>query len=248
MQVIEFENFTYLYKQKKNKKDKLQSEYVTAIDNISFSVESGEFVVLVGASGCGKTTLLKSCLGLPGFFKGSLKIEGKSIEDFDLKNGSYAFVRQEIALYPNLTIYENIAFPLRVIHTPVSQIDERVKEMAKLVDMEIFLSRKPHQLSGGQQQRVAIARALIKNPRIIYFDEPFSSVDPQLRVALRQLVKKLHQQMNLTILFATHDLSEAFMLADKIIVMDKGKIIEMGTPTELRENGQSELIKGFFKK
>ncbi len=240
MKIIEFKNFSCYYKQKK--------EYIKAIDEISFSIDSGEFVVVIGESGSGKTTLLKACLGLANYFEGDLIINGLSVENLDLKSGNYAYVRQEIGLYPNLTVYENIAFPLRVIKTAQAEVDERVKKIAKRVGVEMLLTRKPRQLSGGQHQRIAIARALVKNPRIIYFDEPFSNVDPTLRSDLRLMVKQIHKVYKPTILFVTHDLGEAFTLADRIIVLENGKVVEEGTPEYLEKNGQSELIKEFFKR
>lgn len=240
MQVIEFADFSCFYKNKK--------EYITALDKISFSVEAGELLVIVGQSGCGKTTLLKACLGLAEYYEGRLTVDGMQVEDLELKSGRYAYVSQQIGLYPNKTVYENIAFPLRVIHTPQEQVDQRVKKIAGELGIGLLLTRKPKQLSLGQQQRVAIARTLVKNPSIIYMDEPFSNLDPKLRSELRLLVKQIHGQFSPTVVFVTHDLDEAFSLADRIVVLEGGRVLEIGTPAQLRENGKSDLIRGYLEK
>ena len=240
MSAIVFEEFNCFYKSR--------GKYTKILSNINLSVEEGEFVVIVGESGCGKTTLLKACLGLADGYEGRLTIGGDSIDDIDFSGGRFAFIRQEIALYPSMTIYENIAFPLRAMNTPQSEVDRRVKEVAELIGMRNFLTRKPKQLSGGQQQRVAIGRALVKNPSYIYFDEPFSNVDVNLRAELKMLVKQIQEQMRPTILFVTHDLPEAFALADRIVVLEAGEIVEIGTPDELRAHGKSDLIRAFLDK
>ncbi len=239
MKAIEFRDFSCYYKNK--------NQYITALSELNLSVEEGEFLVVVGDSGSGKSTLLKACLGLAEFFDGDLLLDGKSVENISLKDGEFAFVRQEIVLYPNLTVYENIAFPLRMMKTPYGEVDRRVREMAELIGMEKLLTRKPRQLSGGQQQRVAIGRALIKNPIYLFFDEPFSNVDSQLRAELRQLVKTIHQKFKPTVIFVTHDLPEAFALADRLVVLEKGQIVEAGTPAQLYADPQSDLLRTFAK-
>ncbi len=238
MSAIFFKNFKCFYKSKKN--------LITALSDINLEVDQGEFLVVVGESGSGKSTMLKACLGLAELYDGDIFIDGEPIENINLKSGRFAFIRQEISLYPNLTVFENIAFPLRTMRTPQAEVDKRVREVAGLIGMEMFLNRKPKQLSGGQQQRVAIARALIKNPAFVFFDEPFSNVDVSLRSDLKKLVKKIHQQIRPTIIFVTHDLPEAFSLADRIVVLENGEIVEIGTPDELRENGKSGLIRAFL--
>lgn len=240
MEIIRLNNFSCFYRNKK--------EYVTALDNISFSIERGEFFVIIGESGCGKTTLLRSCLGLAPYYEGDIFVDGVSVDEMDLKRGRYAYVSQEIGLYPNLTVYKNIAFPLSVTHTLPQEIDKRVKKIATELGIDFLLSRKPSQLSIGQQQRVAIARALIKDPTIMYFDEPFSNLDPALRLELRSVVQKLHEAYGTTVVFVTHDISEALAIADRIAVLENGKLIEIGTPEYLVQNGKSELIKGFLNK
>ena len=240
MEIIRLNNFSCFYQNKK--------EYVTALDNVSFSIERGEFFVIIGESGCGKTTLLRSCLGLAPYYEGDIFVDGVSVDEMDLKRGRYAYVSQEIGLYPNLTVYKNIAFPLSVTHTLPQEIDKRVKKIAAELGIDFLLSRKPSQLSIGQQQRVAIARALIKDPTIMYFDEPFSNLDPVLRLELRSVVQKLHEAYGTTVVFVTHDISEALSIADRIAVLEKGKLLEIGTPEYLVQNGKSELIKGFLNK
>ncbi|MBO5049241.1 MAG: ABC transporter ATP-binding protein [Oscillospiraceae bacterium] len=229
MSTIEFQDFSCFYKYKK--------EYITALDHINLSVESGELLVILGQSGSGKTTLLKCILGLCDYISGQLYIDGTSIDDFRLQNSNIGYIRQELNLYPHLTIYENIAFPLRMIHTPQAEVDRRVKELAALLEIDWLLTRKPKQLSGGQLQRVAIARALIKNPVTVLFDEPFSAIDPTLRTELRQLVKKIHQTFGCTILFVTHDLTDALNLAQRVVILEEGKIEAVGTPRELMQKG-----------
>ena len=229
MNAIELQNFSCFYKTKK--------EYVTALDRISFTVNRGELLVILGQSGSGKTTLLKCILGLCDYISGQLHIDGISIDDFRLKGSNIGYIRQELNLYPHMTVYDNIAFPLRMIHTPQAEVDRRVKEMAALLEIDWLLTRKPRQLSGGQLQRVAIARALIKNPVTVLFDEPFSSIDPSLRAELRQLVKKIHQAFGCTILFVTHDLTDALNLAERVVILEEGKIQAVGTPQELLKTG-----------
>ena len=172
---------------------------------------------------------------------------GTPIEQVDVRKKNFAYIKQEIALYPHMTVYENIAFPLSVMGVSRQETDNRVKEMAAKTELDWLLTRKPRQLSVGQCQRVAIARAMIKRPQILLFDEPFANLDPLVRSDLRRLVKKLHAEYSPTIVFVTHDLSEAFSVGERIAVMDCGKVIEIGTPQELRDNPQTELLKGYLK-
>ena len=238
MEIIVFEDFSCYYKNK--------TGYTKALDHLDFSIESGELFVIAGKSGCGKTTLLKCILGQCEYMEGKLFVDGVSMEDFDVKSGNIGYVRQETDLYPHMTVYENIAFPLRMIHTAQSEVDRRVKEIADKLDIRYLLTRKPRQLSGGQHQRIAIARALVKDPSILLFDEPFSNIDPTLRGQLRQLVKRLHQEYQTTMLFVTHDLEEAFSLADRILVLDNGRVEEIGVPIDMVHNHKSELLKEFL--
>lgn len=230
--MIAFDNFSCYYKNKK--------EYFTALDQITFSVEKGELLVVLGPSGCGKTTLLKCILGLCDYIAGDLTVDGISIDQLRLKDSNVGFLRQEPDLYPHMTIYENIAFPLRMIRTSQDEVDRRVKEIAKLLEVDFLLTRKPKQLSGGQLQRVALARALVKNPVLVLFDEPFSAIDPSLRGELRQLIRKVHEIYGCTMVFVTHDITDAYSLADRILLLEEGKLQALGTPRELIQKGYLE--------
>lgn len=229
MDAIQFQDFSCYYKHKK--------EYITALDHIDLSVKQGELLVILGASGSGKTTLLKCILGLCDYISGTLIIDGISTDDFRVQQSNIGYIRQEFSLYPHLTIYENIAFPLRMIHTAQEEVDRRVKEIAALLEIDWLLTRKPKHLSGGQNQRVALARALVKNPVTVLFDEPFSNIDPTLRTELRLLIRKIHETFGCTMLFVTHELSDALSLADRIVILEDGKITALGTPAELTEKG-----------
>ena len=241
MPLLQFTDYSVWYKLKKN-------DYTQALDEICFTVEEGEFLVVVGPSGCGKTTLLRSILGQSKFTQGELYLNGQDVRTIRLKDCHMSFVAQDYSLYPQMTVYENIAYPLRVMHTPPEEIDRRVRELAAKLGIPFLLTRKPRQISGGQHQRVAIARALIKNPRIVLFDEPFSSLEPQLRLELRQLVKSLQREYRMTCVFVTHDLTEAFALADRIVVMNEGRVEQIGTPCELEQAPESDFVKSFLKR
>ncbi len=238
MEAIKVEEFSCYYK--------LDKGYITALDKVSFSVESGEMLTVIGESGGGKTTLLRCMLGLNDYTSGTIYLGGVPVEEVDVADNNMAYVRQEIVLYPQMTVYENIAFPLRVMHTPQAELDARVKAIADTLDIRWLLTRKPSQLSGGQQQRVALGRALVKRPQFILFDEPFANVDPAMRGQLRLLIKKLHEKDSATMVFVTHDIDEAFFLGDKILVLNKGKVEAFGTPDELRNCRTSELLNEHF--
>lgn len=225
-----------------NKKDQF-----TALDRLTFSVARGEMFVVVGESGSGKTTLLKSILRMIPYVDGEMLVDGISIDELDIKTCNFAFVDQEVTLYPNKTVYENIAFPLQMNRTPYEEIDRRVKEIADIMDIRWLLTRKPKQLSGGQQQRVGLARALIKKPELVLLDEPFSNLDPEIRRQMRGLLRQVHQQYQTTIIFVTHDLSEAFSLADRMMVLNEGKIEVIGSPRELIDDPRSELLEVYLK-
>lgn len=226
MQGISFRNFSCYYKEKKT--------YIPALHEISMEIYPGEFFVIVGASGSGKTTLLKSILGLCEYVEGALFVDGIAVDDFDAKKSNIGYVSQEIALYPNLTVYENIAFPLRRMYTQQEEVDRRVKEIADRLGIGWLLTRLPKHLSGGQHQRVAIARALVKNPQLLLMDEPFSNLEPALRENLCSAVKKIHQEYGNTAVYVTHDLEEACLLADRILVLEDGRAKALGTPEEMR--------------
>lgn len=241
MNLLQFKNFSAYYKLKRK-------QYAVALDNVTFDVREGEFLVVVGPSGCGKTTLLKCILGLITLNDGDLLIDGIPADKVNKKELAVSYVSQDYSLYPKMTVYDNIAFPLRMMRTPYTEVNSRVKNIAELLEIDWLLSRKPNQLSGGQHQRVAIARALIKQPRIMLFDEPFANLDPALRLELRTLLKDLHSKQKPTIVFVTHDLSEAFMLADRIVVINRGEIVEAGTPQEIESNPKTQFTKEFFGK
>lgn len=237
--MIECKDFSAFYVNKK--------EQVTALDKLTFSVDRGQLFVVVGESGSGKTTLLKSILRMIPYVDGEMLVDGIPIDDLDIKTCNFAFVDQEVTLYPNKTVYENIAFPLLMNRTPYEEIDRRVKEIADIMDIRWLLSRKPKQLSGGQQQRVGLARALIKKPDLLLLDEPFSNLDPEIRRQMRTLLRQIHQQYHTTILFVTHDLAEAFSLADRMMVLNSGKIEVIDTPKALIENPRSQLLEVYLK-
>lgn len=237
--MIKAKDFSAFYVNKK--------EQITALDQITFSVERGELFVVVGQSGSGKTTLLKSILRMTPYVDGEMLVDGIAIDDLDIKACNFAFVDQEVTLYPQKTVYENIAFPLQMSRTPYEEIDRRVKEIADIMDIRWLLTRKPKQLSGGQQQRVGLARALVKKPDLILLDEPFSNLDPEVRGQMRILLRRVHEQYHTTILFVTHDLGEAFSLADRMMVLNGGKIEVIGNPQELIDDPRSELLEVYLK-
>ena len=239
MSVLQFKNFSAYYKVDK-------TTLGVAVDNINLEVQNGEFLVIVGPSGCGKTTLIRSILSGISLTEGEILLEGVDIETIKKKNRNLAYISQECNLFPKMTVFDNIAFPLRVMNTPHEEVQRRVKEIAEKTEIYELLTRKPTQLSGGQIQRVEIARALVKNPRIVLFDEPFANLDVKLKTAMRTLVKNMHNEHKSTFLFVTHDLTEAIMLADKILVMNEGEIVEIGTPQEITEHPQSQFTKEFF--
>lgn len=238
MSEILFDHFSAYYKNKK--------EYVKALDALQFEIRDGEFFVVAGPSGCGKTTLLKSILGTVEYTEGSLTVDGLPV-DSGVQKRNIGYVRQEPGLYPHLTVYENIAFPLRTIHTLQEEIDRRVKKIAQMLEIDWLLTRKPRQLSGGQQQRAALARALVKQPTVLLLDEPFSDLEPTLHRQLRLLVKELKQQLHITTVFVTHDLAEAFSLAERLLVLEDGKIADLATPRELLKEPHCDLLKEFLK-
>ena len=236
--MIELKGFSAYYKVKQG--------YLVAIDNVDMSIYDGELLVIVGESGCGKSTLLKSILNLQENTSGNLLIDGTPSGEIDMRDNIFAYVSQQYILYPHMIIYENIAYPLRVMKTSHEEVDLRVRAIAEKLGITHLLNRKPRQLSGGQHQRVALARALVKYPKYILMDEPFSNVDPELRGDLRQMVRDVHKEYDATIVFVTHDLPEAFSLADRIAVLKNGKLEEIGTPRELRTSAQSDLLRGYL--
>jgi len=216
------------------------------LNGISFDAKQGEFVVLVGPSGCGKSTLLRSVAGLETVTSGSVNIDGKDVTQNVPKDRDIAMVFQDYALYPHKSVYENIAFGLRIRKVPEQKIDLLVKEAAEKLDLTALLERRPAALSGGQRQRVAIGRAIVRNPKIFLFDEPLSNLDAKLRGSMRVSIAKLHRELNATVLYVTHDQVEAMTLADKIIVLEGGHIQQMGAPLDLYYHPSNVFVATFI--
>ncbi|HTM78851.1 MAG TPA: sn-glycerol-3-phosphate ABC transporter ATP-binding protein UgpC [Devosia sp.] len=206
---------------------------VPVLKGVSVDAEEGEFVVLLGPSGCGKSTLLHAIAGLHPIDAGDIVIEGRSVAGMPTRDRDVAMVFQSYALYPNMTVAQNIGFPLRMRKVPAAQIVSRVADVARLLQIEPLLERRPRELSGGQRQRVAIGRALVRDPKVFLFDEPLSNLDATLRVETRSEIKRLHAQLGKTMIYVTHDQIEAMTLATKIVVMNKGDIQQIGTPHEV---------------
>ena len=219
---------------------------VTVIPGIDLEIESGEFVALVGPSGCGKSTLLRMIAGLEAVNAGEIWVEGRKVNDVSPKDRNIAMVFQSYALYPQMTVAQNMSFNLRLAKRPKSEIDTRVAQAAKMLDLEALLDRKPGQLSGGQRQRVAMGRAIVRNPKVFLFDEPLSNLDAKLRVAMRAEIKQLHQQVKTTSIYVTHDQIEAMTLADRLVVLNKGKIEQHGSPMELYNSPANLFVAGFI--
>ncbi len=229
----------------KNLKLEYKKGNIMALDDISFTVDDNDFLVVVGPSGCGKTSLLKVILGLLDY-PGEILIEGLDESKIKIQDRNITYISQSYSLYPNMTVFENIAFPLKIKKVAIDEIRRRVKEVAEILEIEFLLSRKPRQLSGGQQQKVAIAKALIKDPSLCLFDEPFSNLDNRTRIELRHLLLKLHQQLEYTFIFVTHDQTEAMALANKLIVMNQGKIEQIGPPLEVYNHPVNDFVHDFM--
>ena len=225
---------------------KMKKEIIPVLDKVSFQVAEGEFFVITGPSGCGKSTLIKTMLGMGGFYGGDILIDGLSFEEITGKDNFFGYVSQEYLLYPSMTVYENIALPLRSMRTPYEELDQRVRQMAKRVGVDWLLTRKPKQLSGGQQQMVAIARAMVRNPKVLLMDEPFSNLDPKTRPRLRKMVRQLVNDYGTTVLFVTHDIPEALQLADRIMMMSDGGIERIVTPQEFADHYGKIDYQNFF--
>ena len=203
---------------------------VKAVDSIDLQIADREFVVLVGPSGCGKTTTLRMVAGLEEISDGIIRIGDRVVNDVPPKNRDIAMVFQNYALYPHMTVYKNMAFGLKLRRMPKAQINKRVAEAAKILEIEHLLDRKPKQLSGGQRQRVAVGRAIVREPAAFLFDEPLSNLDAKLRVTTRAELKRLHQRLDTTTIYVTHDQEEAMTLGDRIVVMKDGVIQQADTP------------------
>ena len=208
---------------------------VVAVDNISTVFDNGMFNVILGTSGSGKTTLLRTIAGLQEY-DGDILYDGTDADELSFKKRNISFVTQNYSLYSHLNIFDNIAFPLKTIGAQKEEIIERVMKLSDQLELGVFLNRKPRHISGGQQQRVALARALVKKPSICFLDEPLSNIDPEQRRVARELMRKALKLNGCTVIYVTHDFSEATSLADRIYVMDKGKIIQSGTVEEIMES------------
>ncbi|GHU23300.1 sugar ABC transporter ATP-binding protein [Spirochaetia bacterium] len=219
---------------------------VRAVDDANIVVEDKEFVVFVGPSGCGKSTTLRMVAGLEDITEGELLIDGERMNDTPPKDRNIAMVFQNYALYPHMTVYDNMAFGLRIKKVEKAEIDRRVHEAARILDIEKFLDRKPKALSGGQRQRVAVGRAIVRNPKVFLFDEPLSNLDAKLRVQMRAEISGLHHRLNATMIYVTHDQVEAMTMASKIVVMKDGKVQQIGAPLDLYAYPINKFVAGFI--
>ncbi|PRD42507.1 ABC transporter ATP-binding protein [Phyllobacterium phragmitis] len=217
-----------------------------AVQGVSLSAEKGEFVVFVGPSGCGKSTLLRMIAGLEEISDGNVLIDEKIVTHVEPARREVAMVFQSYALYPHMSVFDNLAFGLRMVKTSEEEIRKRVTEAARILQIESLLQRKPRQLSGGQRQRVAIGRAIVRNPKLFLFDEPLSNLDAELRTQMRVEIAKLHRALGVTMVYVTHDQIEAMTLADRIVVLRAGRVEQIGTPTELYDNPANMFVAGFI--
>jgi len=216
------------------------------VTDANFIVKDKEFVVLVGPSGCGKTTTLRMIAGLEEISSGEILIDGKVVNSLPPKDRDIAMVFQNYALYPHMTVYENMAFGLKLKKVEKSEIDRRVKEAAKILSLESYLDRKPKALSGGQRQRVAVGRAIVRKPKVFLFDEPLSNLDAKLRVQMRTEISKLHKQLGATMIYVTHDQTEAMTMGDQIVIMKDGVINQVDTPMNLYNKPSNKFVAGFI--
>ncbi|HEY8593808.1 MAG TPA: sn-glycerol-3-phosphate ABC transporter ATP-binding protein UgpC [Devosiaceae bacterium] len=219
---------------------------VEVLHGIDLDVADGEFVVLVGPSGCGKSTLLRSIAGLETINGGEISVDGKVVNEVLPKNRDIAMVFQNYALYPHMKVSENMGFALKLAKVSQAEIKEKVQKAAAILSLEPLLDRYPKQLSGGQRQRVAMGRAIVRDPKVFLFDEPLSNLDAALRVQMRSEIKELHQRLGTTIVYVTHDQIEAMTMADKIVVMKDGHVVQTGAPLELYDRPGTQFVAGFI--
>jgi multiple sugar transport system ATP-binding protein len=219
---------------------------VDVIPGIDLDIQDGEFVVFVGPSGCGKSTLLRLIAGLEDVSGGAISIDGVDVTGQPPARRGLSMVFQSYALYPHMSVYNNIAFPLKMAGEDKAAIDKKVRDAARTLNLTDYLDRRPRQLSGGQRQRVAIGRAIVRQPRAFLFDEPLSNLDAALRVAMRLEITELHQQLRTTMIYVTHDQTEAMTMADRIVVLNKGRIEQVGTPLELYRKPVNLFVAGFI--
>ncbi len=216
------------------------------VQDFNLTIPDQEFLVLLGPSGCGKTTTMRMIAGLETASGGDIFVDGKRINDLDPKDRDVAMVFQSYALYPNMNVYENIRFPLKVRGIPTVEHKERVMRASAMVELDDFLHRKPAELSGGQRQRVALARAVVREPNVFLMDEPLSNLDAKLRVSTRAQIKNLSHELKTTTIYVTHDQIEAMTLADRVVVMNEGVVQQVGTPTEIYDNPANTFVAGFI--
>ena len=217
-----------------------------AVKDFNLEIEDKEFIIFLGPSGCGKSTTLRMIAGLEDITSGTLKIGDKVVNDIEPKDRDIAMVFQNYALYPHMTVYDNMAFGLKLRKTPKDQIDKMVREAARILDLEKLLDRKPKALSGGQRQRVAMGRAIVRNPKVFLMDEPLSNLDAKLRVQMRIEISKLHQRLGTTIIYVTHDQTEAMTLGTRIVVMKDGIVQQVDTPQNLYQKPGNLFVAGFM--
>ncbi|SHE62855.1 carbohydrate ABC transporter ATP-binding protein, CUT1 family [Litoreibacter ascidiaceicola] len=216
------------------------------IHGVNIDIEDGEFIVIVGPSGCGKSTLLRMVAGLETVTSGEILIDGAQVNGVEPMDRDIAMVFQNYALYPHMSVEENMAYGLKIAKTPKAEITERVAEAARMLQLEPYLKRKPRELSGGQRQRVAMGRAIVRKPKVFLFDEPLSNLDAKLRVQMRLEIKELQSRLGITALYVTHDQVEAMTLADRMVVMNGGVADQIGAPLEVYSNPQTEFVAGFI--
>ena len=216
------------------------------VDNFDLTIADKEFLVLLGPSGCGKTTTMRMVAGLEDATEGDILVDGKRVNDLEPKDRDVAMVFQSYALYPNLNVYENIRFPLRVRGIDPSTHDEKVRKASAMVELDDFLHRKPAELSGGQRQRVALARAIVREPNVFLMDEPLSNLDAKLRVSTRAQIKNLSHELEVTTIYVTHDQIEAMTLADRVVVMKAGVVQQVGTPVEIYNHPANAFVASFI--
>ena len=231
---------------KHNANLKVTDEGVVAVEDFNLEIKDREFIVLVGPSGCGKSTTLRMVAGLESISGGELYIDGKLMNDVAPKDRDIAMVFQSYALYPHMTVYDNMAFPLKLRKLPKDEIDKKVREAAETLGITQYLHRKPKALSGGQRQRVAIGRAIVREPKVLLMDEPLSNLDAKLRNQMRAEIIKLRQKIDTTFMYVTHDQTEAMTLGDRIVVMKDGEVQQIGTPQEVFETPANLFVAGFI--
>jgi multiple sugar transport system ATP-binding protein len=230
----------------KNLSKKYPGGEALAVDAVSLDVAHGEFMVLLGPSGCGKSTTLRMVAGLESISAGELFIDGRRVNDVPAKDRDIAMVFQSYALYPHMTVFDNLAFGLRRRSIAAGEIERRVQGVAETLGLKEFLKRKPHALSGGQRQRVALGRAIVRDPKVFLFDEPLSNLDAALRVGMRGELIKLHHRLGATMIYVTHDQVEAMTMGDRICIMNGGKVVQIGAPLEVYRNPADTFVAAFL--